>query len=543
MKIKNTYDISTYPQSTKNDTSDLEVEKNQFSLKGNINNNTDSEQEKFLEISFQPKCIFTKKNNNISFYQSTTKSSYRDLKLKKNLTPIEDYKYLNSKEKNIISRARHLGKYKFSYNYTATNSKSVDKTPTEYREYRGVNMNPNNLKYNLKLNVNNPKKFKKQYNIQKSDNFKMLSYKHIEFDPYINFDYNMNKDRVKLVQMYQREGMEDIYFPIKQAYSPPQSLNSELKNKYQTHTLKYQSFFGTFNNSKQNPKVAKSTSRLKKNQLSDFNIEKLIEIGDKYADFCKPVLPLGKKMNNNIIYYNNSVKNNKKKIPINSKNKYHNSINDLNPIINFTKINQKEKSKDFDDTYYTKSNILRDKKRVTKKIVSKNNLKYSINMNDDNNDVTEKEFNNTIKKILDFNSELKDTNNNFNNNIINRKKNTKKNDVKNANNNFNQKENLSLRENAQDKMIQNKENISNNTFFKKVGKNNVNNNELYNDDEKNNKNNYLYNKKIVSKNKHIMVVQNKRFMKNNKNLLNLYDKRKNTLYGYDAKNNLESNIY
>ena len=167
------------------------------------------------------------------------------------------------------------------------------------------------MKINLKRTI---KSYKKQFNIQKGDNFNVLSYK--EYDSDINL--NLSKKRPKMIQMYKKQEVDDIFYPSKRTHSPPLSPpNEEIKNKYQTHTLKYQSFFGSFNGTK-NSRVTKSTSKLKINQLNDFNIDKLIEIGDKYANFKKAVLPLGKIMNNNIMY-NNKAKKYKNKIPINSK--------------------------------------------------------------------------------------------------------------------------------------------------------------------------------------------------------------------------------
>ena len=40
---------------------------------------------------------------------------------------------------------------------------------------------------------------------------------------------------------------------------------------------------------------AKSTSKIKKNQLEDFNIDKLIEIGDNFSNKWKKILSFGKK--------------------------------------------------------------------------------------------------------------------------------------------------------------------------------------------------------------------------------------------------------
>ena len=67
---------------------------------------------------------------------------------------------------------------------------------------------------------------------------------------------------------------------------------------YQTPTLKYQSFFGSYIRPKnvKNSSQVKSNSKRKINQLEDFNIDKLIEIGDNCSDKWKNILSFGKKI-------------------------------------------------------------------------------------------------------------------------------------------------------------------------------------------------------------------------------------------------------
>ena len=168
--------------------------------------------------------------------------------------------------------------------------------------------------------------------------------------------------------------------------------------------MKYQSFFGSFNCTK-NSRITKSSSKLKINQLNDFNIEKLIEIGDKYANLKKAVLPLGKIMNNNIIY-NNKIRKYKNKIPISSKifNKY---SCETQVFDDYSQYSQKVLNQNGEES----------KKRVAKKTLSKNNInnfRISKNIIDINKEEGETLYTNTntITKNLNFNEGSDNQNNN-----------------------------------------------------------------------------------------------------------------------------------
>ena len=303
--MNNKYEIKTYTNGIQSEISDIEIDKKKLESNKNTNSKTDTEQKNFLKTTFQPKCIFTKQNNNISFYQSNAKNSYRTSKHYKNLSPFTSNKDSTQNNTAIVSN-QSLGEEKFSCNFMALrkpNNKNIN--IEENQNTQRVNINELNAKY--KKPKRTIKSYKKQFNVEKSDNFNMLSYRPMEYDS----DNNYIKKKYKINQLFKKQGVDEIFYPSKKTHTPhPQ--NGEIKERYQTHTLKYQSFFGSFNGIK-NTRVAKSTSKIKINQLNDFNIEKLIEIGDKYANLRKPVLPLGKIMNNNIMYYNSRIKNAKKK--------------------------------------------------------------------------------------------------------------------------------------------------------------------------------------------------------------------------------------
>ena len=558
----NKYKNKTYTQGTQNEVSDIENESKNIITNNNTTNNTDIEQDKYLKTTFQQKCFFTKQNNNISFYQSTSKDSYRSLQKNKNLSPLSTDKNSVTLKKPPSAPLQIYGEEKFSYNYTA-----IDKNTTNKSTDKIINSNNERINLNDKLiqKYTKPKRtiksFKKQYNMEKSDNFNVLSYRPPEYDSDVGLI--KNKDKRKKFPIYKKQEVNEIFYPSKRTQSP--QINNELIEKYQNQTLKYQSFFGSFNSSK-NSHMAKSTSKIKTNQLNDFNIDKLIEIGDRYANQCKPILPLGKFMNNNIIF---RTKNRRNKIPFNSKINYNNySYNNNEDKNNYNYSNYYSKNKNEDLEIFKENSVylVKEKKRVTKKIISKNNLKNTKTY-DENNEIYNKDS--TVKKNLNFNTESidktdkkltssiklkkKQLKKNYKNYIIHQntldkneeilnyqeiqpiKKNPKR--KKYLNLNVNQKENIGINEMETLNYVKNRgEKIKNDTTERK----------LLTDDEANYRsNNYQTPLEKINniQNKEI-ITDNKKFIKDNKIPSNIYykDSKQKNYYGYDERHNLEDTI-
>ena len=528
------YENKTYTESAQNDVSDLEIKKNNFVLKNKTNNNTDTEQKNKMQITFQPKCIFTKQNNNISFYQSNSKNSRRTSTNNKDLSPLPDGKKPTTQKINSLSQSQNFGEEKFSYNYTSLkreNSNKINKKVSKENNQR-INIDEINTKYQKPQRT--IKSYKKQFNVEKSDNFNMLSYRPMEYDSDINL--NLNKERPKIIPIYKKQEVDEIFYPSKRTHSPQAPAeNEEIKDKYQTHTLKYQSFFGSFNFSK-NSRVAKSTSKINANQLNDFNIDKLIEIGDKYVKFGKPVLPLGKILNNNIINYNNRIKT-KKKIPINSKefNTYYSY--EVQPIPNFSKYSKKSGNKLMDENNEDlNNNIAKDKNRVSKKIISKNNLKNTKLDNSNqiiNTELSQKRNSRkNTKKVHKNNLEKKEENQNIEENDKIKKK--------RANLNLSQKH-IGISDNNKSEknyIITNARNEEPNT------QNILTEQKLLTDDEGKYRTKIKSNEKKIVPNKNILVTECKKYNKNNRVASNLYykDNKQKNYYGFDERHNLEDTI-
>ena len=575
------YEIKTYPDNPR-----INSKNNNY-----INNEKDTEQ--ITETTFQPKCIFTKQNNNISFYQSSSKNSFKNSKNKDkkstaNITPIMKTK------KNIYTinttqeKTEENAIQNFSYNYSGildNTKKRKNRTIKNNINNININITPNNNTFNFNNNNNSeyidnnnskPKRLnlkehlsqrntkkritkscKKQYNVQKRDDFNVLSYRQPEEDSDINALGIIPNKKNKIIKIYKKQEVDEIFLPSKRTHSPTiTNKRTEEVEKYQTHTLKYQNFFGSFNCN--NPKkIKKSISKRKINQLNDFNIDKLIEIGDKYVNMQKPVLPLGKIMNNNILFFKNKIKKNKFQIPINT----------YNNCFNFSKYSKRSFNTYIDDDKENIPNLINDKNRVTKKIISKNNLrnnsKKNIKDNDfDENESQKKSEDNTVRKNLQFKNEneIQNLKNNdyLNNSGTNVSVIIKKRNLKN-NSGFLRKQN------SFDKNMKNNdfEEIIPKRKFQKITynlslNNNTNNNKntnyiLLKENKKNEKlltydiSNYRSSrnnkKKIEQNNNRQILIDININKRNNKYINNGVNKNKSkNYYGYDDRHNLEETI-
>ena len=553
------YEINTYSNGTKSEISDLETMKKNVEVDNNKNNKTDSEQNVFLGTTFQPKSFLSKQNNNISFFQSTSNSTNRSSKNNKYFSPSIDNKNSTNQNSTAMTSTQSFGEEKFSYNFISLKGK-IKENENKDDNKNAERINIEELNSKIKKPKRTIKSYQKQYNIQKGDNFNMLSYRPMECNSDNNM--NLNKGKTKTNQIYKKQEVDEICYPSKKTYSTQTTIQKENgKKKYQTHSLKYQSFFGSFNGYK-NSRVTKSTSKMKINQLNEFNIDKLIEIGDKYANLKKPVLPLGKIMNNNIMYHNKVKYNNK--IPnskIYSKYSY-----DAQPISDFSKYTKKSTDKYLLERKENNINYINEKKRVTKKRISKKSFKNTKTVSSVNTENKEDIPVNSIMRNIDFNTEVDNNDNNINLNQVKKhhsKKYTKDTQTLNefyqnivGQNNqpnpkpYKRKTYIILNKKHNETSFQNKIEDNNLINKTKIGKQ-INNNNILTDskilteEEKNYKNKILY--KINNmKNKEILINENtnNNYKINNRMSSKIYYKDTNpkTYYGYDERHNLENTI-
>ena len=545
------YEINTYPYPEEE--SRVEPKKKFIHPKNrSLGDTTEENSEHILETTFQPKFIFTKQNNNISFYQSSFKNSKNAEKntFNKNITP-------------ILKTRKNVYKIKTAEIIQNNNEIIINKQRNKKRRIKNninninININPNtnSFDYNVccdnekkRINLNEqiiPKRNKRKkitksckryFNIQKKDDFNVLSYKQPEYDTDISTTL---ANRNKIIQIYKKQGVDKIFLPSKRTHSPNIIGNKRKIEKYQIHTLKYQSFFGSFNTSKPR-KIIKSVSKRTINQLHDFNIDKLIEIGDKYAVMHKAILPLGKIMNNNILNFNpNRARKNRYKIPINT----------YNNCFNYSKYS-KIKTNNNDNSYLEedKENIMANNQsgqnRLSKKIMYKNTI------NNTKNRESEK-ISETVRKYLSFknegkNSDIKNNNNFLESSIVIRRRN---NNINNNNRTFIKSQKSFDKTGLFDCDYENQNEIIPKKKVQKIIKNlnedlDIDNNSIKeikqkkNDDRKEN---------IVKKRKRLSIGDNNKVLidingdrTNNKYKNN--DKQKNRYYGYDDRHNLEDTI-
>ena len=378
------YEIRTYPEYVQFDDSDTEsdLKKTTASSKKMTYINP-----KRISLN-QTECIFTN-DNNISFYQSDLKSSYKERKYKslnRNLKNRNDEFDLFKKKTNLIFQPYYVEE-QFSYNYTNTEDNNENNTNNNTPLTQRILLDNYLRKSSHQVPKRTIKAYQNQFDVEKSDNFNVLSYKQPEYES----DIPTKEGKSKIIQIFKKEEAGELFFPSKRVQSPqsPSSSNNSGKKtklfSYQTPTLKFQSFFGS-NTRAKNPKItqAKSTSKRKANQFEDFNIDKLIEIGDNKSKNLKHILSFGKKIN--------KIKNkNKKKINLN-----YNTNKDLR--FNHLDLEEKSKMQKKEDNLMGIVQI--SPKRIENQEINNNNINNSNIINDNNNNNSKENKKLMTKKIV-----------------------------------------------------------------------------------------------------------------------------------------------
>ena len=285
------YKVNSYPGYIENYDSEAGLDK----VKPSFNNkqSTFFSNEIYSNNSFQPEYIYSKESSNNSLFQSDSKNSFRSLKynnLHHNIAE-GNYIYGNRKKADSFPFQNYIEK-----NFSSTDEEVMNKkrVGTENKRiYLDNYMNKNEDQ----IPKRTIKSIRNQFDIQKRDNFNVLSYRPEDYDS----DYQ--KIGGKIIQIFKKQDAVELFIPNKRASSPPTTCHPRRKNQekllsYQTPTLKFQSFFGSF--TKQKPYKINSrnkcASKKKKNQFEDYNIDKLIEIGDNIENKWTPILSFGKKI-------------------------------------------------------------------------------------------------------------------------------------------------------------------------------------------------------------------------------------------------------
>ena len=440
------YKVNSYPGIIENDYSEAGLDKVKPSF-GN-KQSTCFSNEIYSNNSFQPEYIYSRESNNNSLFQSDSKNSFRSLKY-------NNFHHNIAEENYIYGNRKKADSFPFQ-NYIENNFSSTDEEIMNKKRVGTENKRIYLDNYMKKNEEQIPKRtirsIRNQFDIQKRDNFNVLSYRPEDYDS------DCQKIKGKIIQIFKKQDAVELFIPNKRASSPPTTCRSRGNNQkkllsYQTPTLKFQSFFGSFTKQK-HCKInsqTKCTSKKKNNQFEDYNIDKLIEIGDNSVNKCTPILSFGKKIKslknkirlknkkgkkNNIIKsifnnYSNQNNEDENQEKVNneleiSKNKFeiNNNIKDIQIKDQININNEKDifsKKYKYHGQISRKKNIIKNAK-PSKPYNTINQTKDSIvkNGNKEENSAVLKnikiyndkkeESNNTIKKINNSSSKLKRNN-------------------------------------------------------------------------------------------------------------------------------------
>ena len=312
------YVIKTYPeyciQENSETDSENEIANLPFKKATYVNDNNYPEE----NISSN---LFNKMNNNISQDQSNSKNIKNDISKTNAKNKILVQKSQNCNYDSDVINKRDTTDYNLNKNkkYLLTKigvkEESKENPTDQYYSNKKANLNKyfNIRESQLSIPQKTLKRYKNQYlDVEKSDNFKVLSYRPEEYES----DINNPKNKYNKIQIFKKQEASELFFPSKRAISPPsphlssknsvqngkikriKNNNNKPKSFYHTTMLKFQSFFGSFIGPKipKNSNQVKSTSKSRVNQLKDFNIEKLIEIGDNNDNKWNNILSFGKKI-------------------------------------------------------------------------------------------------------------------------------------------------------------------------------------------------------------------------------------------------------
>ena len=450
----NKYEVKSYPEYLQNEEPDSDNKNEESTLKSKktyyMNN------KKYSDNSFQPECIIIRNNNNNAFYQSDSKNNYRGRKSLNEYVTQGGYNFTSRKKAGSLPPQNYIEE-KFSYHYTneEDNKKYIKNNKISTSNQRVYIDEDENIDPFLnQINKEAPKKtiksIQNQFDVEKNANFKVLSYRPEDYDSSNNMD-----GKAKIIQIFKKQEVGELFFPSKRAQSPPSSAHSTDRKQqkllsYQTPTLKFQSFFGSFTKSKpsKNNSQTKSKDKPKKNQLEDFNIDKLIEIGDNYSKKLIPILSFGKKVKS----IKNKMKNDKANL---NKNRFEKSqkscdkilkhikddLNEQKDMIDITKIYEQKKESMYKNFDKSDNNI-------------NNNINYNINDNINNNENGNRIS--TSKNIVYHGQIKRKKNYHKNTNTFNNNEQSKDFINKNENNNNNKGSNINQNPNINNELNNNK---------------------------------------------------------------------------------------
>ncbi len=299
------------------DDSDVEIEK-----KSSVNTSkisTSVNPKKYLFKEYHPKILFSNEDKNISYYESDSNNSYGEKKYR-SLNKILRNRNNNLNlifRKNTLPQTNYVQE-NFTYNFINTEENSDNQKSNDSFHHK-IFLNNYLIQSCYEVPRRTIKPQQTEYDVEKSDNFNVISTMSKTNDL-----KSHKKGGGKIIRVLQKEDTDGFFYPSKRAQprlSPLPINNSEEKDRllsYKAPTLKIQRLFGTHTevvNDDEKKESNKTLSKRKRIQLEDYNIEKLIEIGENSSNKYKNLLSFGRKINSikNKNQNNNSNNNNNNK--------------------------------------------------------------------------------------------------------------------------------------------------------------------------------------------------------------------------------------
>ena len=402
------YKIKTYQEYINQEISESDSENN--SSYHPFKKSTYGENNNFNNINFNQN-ILTKERYNFEFHQSEPKNRIKKKKLKNE----KKNKRIIQKTVQISYDSDILNQINFSSSYNPyTNNKNLKNKILLMEQINDNNNNGKRINLNKYFDLKRSKirEYKTELNVEKNDNFNVLSYRPEEYESdYYNLKKNLRKQEASELFLPSKNKNKRAISHMTYAYST----NDDNIKKNKNIEFQKQNYYFNYKGPK---KIfqARSTSKFKANQLNDFNIEKLIEIGDNKGNKWKSILSFGKKIQD----IRNNNKNRKKKLKI-----VYDNTNRINPV-NFE---ENEKYINTDQQGPLNSDIENKKFLSMKKVVYHGQIKRKKNIETNRNQTTKNskrkiEINNNMNKteqnIPKNNQKINKDNTAINNNISSR---------------------------------------------------------------------------------------------------------------------------
>jgi hypothetical protein len=205
------YKVNSYPDYIENYDSDTGLHKVKPSFENK--QSTFISTEIYSNNSFQPECIYSKENNNNSLFQSDSKNSFRSLKynnLSHNIAE-ENYLYGYRKKADSFPFQNCIDNNFSSNDEEMVNKKRVGTENKRIYLDKYMNQNDDQIPKRTIKSIRN------QFDIQKRDNFNVLSYRPEDYDS------DCQKIKGKIIQILRSRMQWSYSSPIK-GHPPPKPL-------------------------------------------------------------------------------------------------------------------------------------------------------------------------------------------------------------------------------------------------------------------------------------------------------------------------------